>query len=105
LHRIIENSGVDSKERLHASFALLPVDQEQVEFLYSRLLVAGPTELPVLRNALRPFRELLIGRLWNVLEQSDDKSQYLQAASALALYDPSIPRWQTVGGKVARAMV
>ena len=105
LHRIIENSGVDSKERLHASLALLPVDQEQVEFLYSRLLVAGPTELPVLRNALRPFRELLIGRLWNVLEQSDDKSQYLQAGSALALYDPANSRWQTVGGKVAGAMV
>ena len=105
LHRIIENSGVDSKERLHASLALLPVDQEQVKFLYSRLLVAGPTELPVLRNALRPFRELLIGRLWNVLEQSDDKSQYLQAGSALALYDPANSRWQTVGGKVAGAMV
>ena len=45
----------NSKERLHASLALLPVDQEQVEFLYSRLLVAGPTELPVLRDALRPL--------------------------------------------------
>ena len=105
LHRIIENSGVDSKERLHASLALLPVDQEQVKFLYRRLLEAAPTELPVLRNALRPFREPLIGRLWNVLEQSDDKSQYLQAGSALALYDPANSRWQTVGGKVARAMV
>ena len=87
------------------AFALLPVDQEQVEFLYSRLLVAGPAELLVLRDALRPFRERLIGRLWKVLEQSDDKSQYLQAASALALYDQSNPRWQNVGSKVAQAMV
>ena len=39
------------------------------------------------------------------MEQSDDKSQYLQAASALALYDPASSRWQTVGGKVAGAMV
>ena len=105
LRRIMESSGEASKERLHASLALLPVDQEQVEFLYSRLLVAGPAELLVLRDALRPFRERLIGRLWNVLEQSDDKSQYLQAGSALALYDPANSRWQTVGGKVARAMV
>ena len=59
----------------------------------------------MLRDALRPYRERLIERLWNVLEQSDDESQYLQAASALALYDPSNPRWQTVGGKVAQAMV
>jgi len=105
LHRIIENSSVDSKERLHASLALLLVDQEQVEFLYRRLLEAAPTELLVLRDALRPFREPLIGRLWNVLEQSDDKSQYLQAGSALALYDPANSRWQTVGGKVAGEMV
>src|SRR5271157_4628134 len=105
LRRIMESSGEASKERLHASLALLPVDQEQVEFLYGRLLEAAPTELPVLRNALRPFREPLIGRLWYVLEQSDDKSQYLQAASALAMYDPANSQWQTVGGKVARAMV
>ena len=105
LRRIMESSGEASKERLHASLALLPVDQEHVEFLYRRLLEAAPTELPVLRDALRPFRESLIGRLWNVLEQSDDKSQYLQAGSALALYDPANPLWQTVGDKVAGAMV
>src|SRR5271157_4777174 len=105
LRRIMESSGEASKERLHASLALLPVDQEQVEFLYSRLLVAGPAELLGLRNALGAFGEPLIGRLWNVLEQSDDKSQYLQAASALAMYDPANSQWQTVGGKVARAMV
>ena len=79
LRRIMETSGEVSKERLHASLALLPVDQEQVEYLCSRLLLAGPGELLVLRDALRPFRERLIGRLWKVLEQSDDKSQYLQA--------------------------
>src|SRR5271166_3968758 len=105
LRRIMESSGEASKERLHASLALLPVDQEQIEFLYSRLLVAGPNEMPVLREALRPYREPLIGRLWNVLEQTDDKSQYLQAGSALALYDPANSRWQTVGDKVAGAMV
>ncbi len=105
LHRIIERTGVDSKERLHSSLALLPVDQEQVEFLYSRLLLAAPTELSVIRDALKPYQGSLIGQLWNILEQSDDKSQYLQAASALALYDPEDTRWQTVGGKVAQAMV
>ena len=105
LRRIMESSGEASKERLHASLALLPVDQEQVEFLYSRLLVAGPAELLVLRDALRPFREPLIGRLWNVLRPFDDKSRYLQAGSALALYDPANSEWQWVGGKVAGAMV
>ena len=86
LRRIMESSGEASKERLHASLALLalfPVDQEQVEFLYSRLLVAGPAELLVLREALKRYRERLVERLWNVLEQPDDKSQHLQAASRL----------------------
>ena len=105
LRRIMESSGEATKERLHASLALLQEDEGQVEFLHSRLLVAGPAELLVLRDALRPFRERLIGRLWNVLEQSDDKSQYVQAGSALALYAPANPLWQTVGGKVAGAMV
>ena len=105
LRQIAKNPNVDPKVRLHASLALLPVDHEQVEFLYSRLLVAGPAELLVLRDALRPFREPLIGRLWKVLERSEEKSQYLQAANALALYDPANPLWQTVGDKVARAMV
>jgi formylglycine-generating enzyme required for sulfatase activity len=105
LRQIVEYPATGSKERLHASLALLPVDREQFEYLYSRLLVAGPNELPVLREALRSFRERLIGLLWNVLEQSDEKRQYLQAASVMALYDPSNPRWEAVGSRVARAMV
>ncbi|MGC1722626.1 MAG: hypothetical protein WA746_26900 [Isosphaeraceae bacterium] len=105
LRQIAESPKVESKEHLHVSLALLPVDEGQIDYLYLRLLEAAPTELPVLRDALQPFREPLIGRLWNVLEQSDDKSQYLQAASALALYDPANSWWQTVGGKVAGAMV
>ena len=75
------------------------------EVLYSRLLVAGPADLLAARDALKRYREPLVERLWSVLEQPDDKSQYLQAGSALALYDPANSRWQTVGGKIAQAMV
>ena len=105
LRQIAEDPVVDSKERLHASLALLPVDKGQIDYLYLRLLEAAPTELPVIRDALKPYRERLVDRLWNVLEQSEEDGQYLQAASALALYDPANSRWQTVGGKVAGAMV
>ena len=105
LHRVTENSGDDSKERLHASLALLPVDEGQVEYLYSRLLDAGPAELEVIQDALRPFQERLIERLWRDLGQSDGTNHALQAASALVLYDPSARRWENVGGKVAEAMV
>ncbi|MGZ3472092.1 MAG: formylglycine-generating enzyme family protein, partial [Isosphaeraceae bacterium] len=105
LDPIIMNSDGDSKEHLHASLALLPEDDEQVEYLYHCLLKASPTELPVIRDALKQYQERLVERLWSVLEQPKDEGQYLQAASALALYDQSNPRWQNVGGKVAQAMV
>ena len=105
LHRVIENLGEDTKERLHASLALLPVDAGQVNYLLERLLKADPDVLPVVRDALKPHREELVERLWSVLEQFEEEGQYLQAASALALYAPSSARWQTVGSKVARAMV
>ena len=95
----------DSKERLHASLVLLREDDGQVEYLYHRLLEASPTELPVIRDALKPYQERLIEPLWSVLEQPKDEGQYLQAASALALYEQSSSRWQKVGGKVAQAMV
>ena len=105
LDGVIANSGENSKERLHASLALLPVDAGQVNYLLERLLKADPDVFPVIRDALKPHREELVERLWSVLEQSEEEGQYLQAASALALYAPSSARWQTVGGKVARAMV
>jgi eukaryotic-like serine/threonine-protein kinase len=81
------------------------LDNKQVEDHYQRLLKARPTELLLLRDKLKPYREALAERLWMVLEQSEQEEEYLQAASALALYDPANPRWQTVNGKVALAIV
>ena len=94
LRRILDSTRADSKEHLHASLALLPVDERQVEYLYQRLITSKNSELPVLRAALNPYRDRLIARLWDVLEQSEEKGSHLQAASALALYDPHDPRWR-----------
>ncbi|HWT79156.1 MAG TPA: hypothetical protein VN648_10180, partial [Candidatus Methylomirabilis sp.] len=58
-----------------------------------------------IRDALGPYQERLVERLWRVLEQPEDEGRCLQAASALALYDRSIPRWKNAGGKVAQALV
>jgi len=104
-YQIIKKSDGDCKECLHASLALLPEDEGQVDYLFHRLLEASPTELPVIRDALGPYQERLVERLWRVLEQPEDEGRCLQAASALALYDRSIPRWKNVGGKVAQALV
>ena len=95
----------DSKESLHASLVLLREDDGEVEYLYRRLLEASLTELPVIGEALKPYQERLIEPLWSVLEQPKGEVQCLRAASALALYEQSNPRWKNVGGKVAQAMV
>ena len=93
-------------EHLHASLALLPVDASQVDYLFNRLLKATPSELPVLRDALKPHRSTLTPKLWTVLESAKPgDASLLPAASALASYDPDNAKWEAVGGKVAQALV
>jgi formylglycine-generating enzyme required for sulfatase activity len=94
-----------SREQLHAALALLWGDPKQVEYLYGRLLSAGPIELPVIRDGLKPHQRGLVSRLWSVLESTrPDDRRLLPAAAALALYDPAGPRWSATGPSVARAL-
>jgi serine/threonine protein kinase/formylglycine-generating enzyme required for sulfatase activity len=102
LEEILANAPADSKERLHASLALLPVDAGQVDYLYRRLLTAPPGQLPVLRDALRPHREEVGGRLWAVLEdRRADAQQRFRVAGVLADYDAGSRRWAGVSAAVA----
>jgi serine/threonine protein kinase/formylglycine-generating enzyme required for sulfatase activity len=106
LQPLTQISDDTSREKLHASLALLPVDASQVPFLEKRLLVALPTELMVIRDALKPHRATLVPKLWATLDtaQPGDVS-LLPAASALADYDATNERWESVGGKVAQALI
>jgi serine/threonine protein kinase/formylglycine-generating enzyme required for sulfatase activity len=95
-----------SREKLNAALALLPVDESQVPFLEKRLLVASPTELMVIRDALKPHRASLIPKLWVALDSAhpgDDS--LLPVASALADYDANSERWESVGGKLTQALI
>lgn len=96
-----------SREHLHASLGLLPVDPSQVDYLKNRLLTATPNEVPVLRDALLGYKEKLINELWRILEtpSKDKQTQTLQAASALALYDPDSKRWENVSSRLTNALV
>jgi serine/threonine protein kinase len=108
LLRHTQDAPADSKERLHASLALVPVDDRPVEYLYQHhLLTAGPTELPAIRDALFPHRNSLIERLWTVVEQPEKgkESQRLRAAAALAAYDSDSQRWDHVREPVALDLV
>src|SRR5262249_11379248 len=82
------------------------VDPSQVDYLLKRLLSAGPTELPVLREALEPHRSQLASKLWTELRKAKaGDPSLLASAGALALYDAENPRWADLGGKVAQALV
>ena len=108
LKKTVEEAADTSRKKLHASLALLPVDANQVDFLFSRLLAASPTELPVpvIRDALKPHQARLIPKLWCKLDSAKPGDvSLLRAASALADYDGTSSRWEAVGGKVAEALV
>ena len=106
LKSLVQNPNDASREKLHASLALLPVDSSQLPFLEQHLLHTTATELPVIRDALKPHQASLIPKLWSTLESAKPGDvSLLRAASALADYDGTSPRWEAVGGKVAEALV
>jgi len=106
LRRMLHDSNESSRAHLHASLALLPGDEGQVEYLYTRLLRASADEVWILRDFLQPHRASLALRLWSVLESCKRRdASLLPVASSLALYDPQNARWPAVAAKTADAMV
>jgi formylglycine-generating enzyme required for sulfatase activity len=97
----------DARTQLHAILGLLPVDKGQVDYLYGRLLEAQPQEVAVLRDALRPYKKQLLGRLWAIVEQPPQghEGQRLHTACALADYDRDSARWDQASGPVVAQLV
>jgi serine/threonine protein kinase/formylglycine-generating enzyme required for sulfatase activity len=108
LRQASDSAAAGSREQLHSSLALLPVDATQVErCLYGRLLDAEPHEVPVIRDALVPHRNMLLDRLWAVVASParSQEAQRLRAAAALANYDPESPKWTNVSAAVVNDLV
>ena len=102
---LITNSD-GSRRKLHGSLALLPVDPTQREYLFDRLIKATPSELPVLRDALKSHQATLVPKLWAVLDSSQPGDvRLLPSACALADYDAASPRWGSVSGKLTQALI
>jgi serine/threonine protein kinase/formylglycine-generating enzyme required for sulfatase activity len=96
----------DARQQLHLSLALLPADATQTQYLVDRLLTGSPEEVAAVRALLAPRADAVVGQLWKVLENRHaDPGRRLRAASALAAYAPSDPRWTGVSGDVASALV
>jgi formylglycine-generating enzyme required for sulfatase activity len=97
----------DTRKQLHASLALLPVDDGQVDYLRRHLLTAEPQEVIVLREALRPHPRVWGEPLWAVLGDAQaDPGQRLRVACTLAAYAAGDVRWEKkVGVDVADCLV
>ena len=108
LRKVAAEAPDDSKEKLHSSLALLPVDPGQTEYLYRRLLNADPGELPVIRRRLDGHQAELVGKLWTVLEGTHaSPDQRYCAACALAGYVPGAPdeRWLSASEFIAKTLL
>ena len=102
LVRLLGESERSSRDHLHASFALLPVDASQAEYLYDRLLNADPIELPVIWKLLQDNHHAPVDRLWKVLNDPNlDVHQRFRAACALANVKAETQQWDAVAGLVA----
>ncbi|HQR08437.1 MAG TPA: bifunctional serine/threonine-protein kinase/formylglycine-generating enzyme family protein [Gemmatales bacterium] len=97
----------NSRQKLHTSLALLPVDDTQVDYLYGKLLDATPQEVSVIRDALVPHKAVLLDKLWSVVELPEigTEKQRLRAAAALARYDPENDEWSKAGDLVVNYLV
>jgi serine/threonine protein kinase/formylglycine-generating enzyme required for sulfatase activity len=93
-----------SRERLHASLALLGVDRDRVDYVEKRLLAASPLELPVIWEIMSGQGHARLDRLWAKLEDSQaNPEERFRAACALANSSGAQAgkRWESVSPFVA----
>jgi serine/threonine protein kinase/formylglycine-generating enzyme required for sulfatase activity len=107
LEEMFEEYPRPSKERLHASLALLPEESDQKDFLYDRMLEADPDAFPVICEALGAagYSQALVPRLEEVLDNEADSDRWIRAACALSTYDITNPRWKHLVPEFAEKLV
>ena len=95
----------NSKEKRHASLALLADDPAQVDYLFDQLLIANAEDLPIICHFLLPYKNDLLDRLWQVVKSPTARGQRIRAAGALAAFSPSDSQWEEVRSEVAAELV
>jgi serine/threonine protein kinase/formylglycine-generating enzyme required for sulfatase activity len=106
LREKIKGQPLESRERLHASLALLQWEPaKQMGYLRNRLLSAEPAELQGICEALGPYQENLVPWLLSTLKTEKVPERRFRAAFALAYYDPRNPIWATLCDEVANQLV
>ena len=102
LQAVVTSAAPTSKQRLHASLALLPGDLSQRPWLERRVLTLAPHEVIVVRDALGEsaadfFRQAAEGDRLSAEER-------FRAAAALAGLAPSDARWDRMSRFVAETL-
>lgn len=96
----------DLKRQLHASLALLPIDQSQTEFLGLRLLTATPQECFVIGDAMKGHDPRPDDELWRrVTDTTLDTAARLRASCVLAMWAPHDARWSHHADDIAAWLV
>jgi eukaryotic-like serine/threonine-protein kinase len=100
------NSARGSNQELYLAMALLPVDASKIAELRDRLPLVSPSQFPVVRTALLPYKDRVTKPLWNLaLDPKRDVRQRFEAACALATYAPDDREWGQVNTFVAARLV
>jgi serine/threonine protein kinase/formylglycine-generating enzyme required for sulfatase activity len=95
LRHMWQEAAPDSRERLHASLALLSIDPGQVDYLSKHIYSTDYAALVVVRNYLKPHQARLVPDLWKVLLDGEaDGEKRLRAGCLLADYASDDGRWQ-----------
>jgi eukaryotic-like serine/threonine-protein kinase len=107
LKQSFDKAEPQSRAKLHACLALLPVDPAHANHVYDRLLDAEPNEVAVLIAALAPHKADFTEKLWHSAETPErgKESRRLRAASALATFDPHGDKWATIKKAVVDDLV
>lgn len=106
LAAVAEDPDANSRTRLHASLALLPVDPSQGPFLQARMLDCGPEECRVIRNAIAVQGRKEAEEYWQLLADSRQGTPArFRAACALAAWAPADRRWKVHADEVAAWLV
>ncbi len=104
LEKVVNDKSSESKEKLHASLALVGNDPSKVDYLADRLLAGKAEEVPVIVRFLSAYKDRLNERLWQAVK-SGAGEQRIRAAAALAEYDPGNGAWQEVNTDVVMALL
>ena len=95
--RVVQSTDERSREHLHASLALLQVDATQVDYLFKCSLSATSSELPVLRDALKPHRSLADSEALD--RAAVGEAGRYQSASSRQRPGQLCPEWHQVGDR------